>query len=81
LCQIPLKTSDTTLRLGGPEFDAFAELVVPSYEAFLLVWEALFYNDYDDEDGGGKEEWLIDPDAALIINAGIEEVYLFSSPT
>ncbi|KAE9380851.1 hypothetical protein N431DRAFT_433080 [Stipitochalara longipes BDJ] len=77
--QIPLKTPDTTLQLGGPEFDAFADLLVPSYEAFLLVWETLFYNDDFDGDGRReKEEWLIDPDSALIVNAGVEEVYLFS---
>jgi len=49
---------------------------VPTYEAFLLVWEALFYNDYGE--GRGREEWLIDPDTALIVHGGFEEVYLFS---
>jgi hypothetical protein len=79
--QVPLKTPHTTLQLGGPEFDAFAEFVVPTYEAFLLVWEALFYNDYgegDEGEGRGREEWLIDPDTALIVHGGFEEVYLFS---
>ena len=55
--------------------------MVPTYEAFLLVWEALFYNDYgegDEGEGRGREEWLIDPDTALIDHGGFEEVYLFS---
>jgi hypothetical protein len=72
--QISLLITDTTVSFGGPEFDAFADFLAPSYEAFLLVWEETFYNHtwrYK------QEEWLIDLDATLIVNAGLEEVVLF----
>jgi hypothetical protein len=69
-----LPLSDTIVRLGGPEFDAFADFLAPSFEEFLCVWELLFY-DCSAEWKEGREGFLIDPDATVIVNAGFEEVY------
>lgn len=63
----------TILRLGGPQFDGFADLLAPNFEAFLEAFEKLFCN----ERFRSNEEDLIDPTATVIINARWEEVYLF----
>jgi hypothetical protein len=63
----------TILQLGGPQFDGFADFLAPNFEAFLKAFEELFYN----ESFRPNEEYLIDPAATVIINAGWEEVYLF----
>jgi hypothetical protein len=72
--QVIVPFTDTSVRLGGPQFDAFADFLAPSYEAFLLVWEEMFYNARWSWRQG---EFLIDPDATLIVNAGFEEMVLF----
>ncbi len=51
------------------------DFLAPTFEAFLAAFEALFY----DERFKSEEEYLIDPAATVIINAGYEEVYLFGA--